>query len=115
MSPVRAQGINLALRDVIVATNHLVPVLRAAQDGALDPTAIDRALVRIQAEREPEIIEAQRLQAHEANRGELLRRVGIVRQGLSSLAPLVGPLVERVWIQQQLPLRNGITTVRLEV
>src|SRR5215212_3265671 len=28
MSPVRAEGINLALRDAIVAANHLVPVLR---------------------------------------------------------------------------------------
>jgi len=28
MSPVRAQGINLAFRDAVVAANHLVPVLR---------------------------------------------------------------------------------------
>ncbi|MEO1068305.1 MAG: FAD-dependent oxidoreductase [Cyanobacteria bacterium J06638_6] len=115
MSPVRAQGINLALRDVIVATNHLVPVLRAAQDGTPAPAAIDQALVGIQSEREPEIIQAQRLQAHEAERGELLRRIDIVRQGLSSLAPLVGPLVERVWTQQQLPKRHGTATVRLNV
>lgn len=32
MSPVRAQGINLALRDAVVAANHLVPVLSANQD-----------------------------------------------------------------------------------
>ncbi|MBE9136748.1 FAD-dependent monooxygenase [Nodosilinea sp. LEGE 07088] len=115
MSPVRAQGINLALRDVIVAANHLVPVLRAAQDGAPDPTAIDQALGRIQAEREPEIIEAQRLQAHEASRGELLRRFGLLRQGLSICSPMVGPLVEQVWTQQQKPLREGITPVQLEV
>lgn len=111
MSPVRAQGINLALRDVIVALNHLVPALRQA-----DPaTAIDRALEAIQAEREPEIIQAQTLQAHEASRGEMLRRFGLLRQGLSIAAPLVGPLVEQVWTRQQQPLREGITSVQLKV
>ncbi|MGB6015226.1 MAG: FAD-dependent monooxygenase, partial [Nodosilinea sp.] len=113
MSPVRAQGINLALRDVIVAANHLVPVLqRFDQSG---PAAIDQALARIQAEREPEIIQAQQLQAHEASRGDLLRRFWGLRQGLSTFSPLVGPLVKRVWTQQQQPLREGITPVRLEI
>ncbi|MGG6240034.1 FAD-dependent oxidoreductase [Nodosilinea sp. AN01ver1] len=113
MSPVRAQGINLALRDVIAAVNHLVPVLQQSEDSAT--AAIDRALARIQAEREPEIVQAQKLQAHEASRGELLRRFGVLRQGLSAFAPLVGPLVQRVWTQQQQPLREGITPVQLEV
>lgn len=113
MSPVRAQGINLALRDVIIATNHLVPVLQRSEDS--DSAAIDRALVHIQAKREPEIIQAQKLQAHEASRGEILRRFDLLRQGLSAFSPIVGPLVKRVWTQQQQPLRQGITTVRLEV
>jgi 2-polyprenyl-6-methoxyphenol hydroxylase-like FAD-dependent oxidoreductase len=113
MSPVRAQGINLALRDVIVAANHLVPVL--AGSSAPDPAALNQALARIQAEREPEIIEAQQLQAHEASRGELLRRFGLLRRGLSTLSPVAGPLVKQVWVSQQIPLRQGITAVRLEV
>jgi 2-polyprenyl-6-methoxyphenol hydroxylase-like FAD-dependent oxidoreductase len=29
MSPIRAQGINMALRDSIVAANYLVPLLQA--------------------------------------------------------------------------------------
>ncbi|HZG40620.1 MAG TPA: FAD-dependent monooxygenase [Nodosilinea sp.] len=115
MSPVRAQGINLALRDVIVAANHLVPVLNAWDDFDSDFAALDQALTRIQTEREPEIVQAQKLQAHEASRGELLRRFGVLRQGLSQFSPLVGPLVKRVWTQQQRPLREGITPVRLEV
>ncbi|MEA5451253.1 FAD-dependent oxidoreductase [Leptolyngbya sp. CCNP1308] len=115
MSPVRAQGINLALRDAIAAANHLIPILKTANPSALDPTALDRALVRIQAEREPEIIQAQKLQAHEASRGEMLRRFGNLRQGLSAFSPVVGPLVKRVWIQQQQPLREGITLAQLEV
>ncbi len=113
MSPVRAQGINLALRDVIVAANHLVPVL--AGSSAPDPAALDQALARIQAEREPEIIEAQQLQSHEASRGELLRRFGLLRRGLSTLSPVAGPLVKQVWVSQQISLRQGITAVRLEV
>ncbi|WOD38371.1 FAD-dependent oxidoreductase [Nodosilinea sp. E11] len=113
MSPVRAQGINLALRDVIVAANHLVPPLKL--EGAVEAAAIDGAIAQIQAEREPEIIQAQALQAHEASRGEQLRRFALLRQGLSSLAPVVGPLVKQVWSQQQQPLRQGITTVQLEV
>ncbi|MFQ4139290.1 FAD-dependent oxidoreductase [Nodosilinea sp. PGN35] len=113
MSPVRAQGINLALRDVMVAVNHLVPALNPSGP-ALDPAVVDRILARIQAEREPEVIQAQKLQSHEAHRGELLRRSSLLRQGLSLLAPVVGSLVERVWVQQQRPLREGTTPVRLE-
>jgi 2-polyprenyl-6-methoxyphenol hydroxylase-like FAD-dependent oxidoreductase len=59
MSPVGAQGINIALRDAIVAANHLVPALR---DGA-DPAAIDAASRAVQAERMPEITTIQDMQA----------------------------------------------------
>ncbi|MBD2233809.1 FAD-dependent oxidoreductase [Phormidium tenue] len=115
MSPVRAQGINLALRDAIAAANHLIPLFKTADTSTPDPTAVDRAIACIQAEREPEIIQAQQLQAHEASRGELLRRLGILRQGLSTFSPLVGPVVKQIWTQQQQPLREGMTTVRLQV
>jgi 2-polyprenyl-6-methoxyphenol hydroxylase-like FAD-dependent oxidoreductase len=59
MSPVGAQGINIALRDAIVAANHLVPALRG---GAL-PAALDAASRAVQAERVPEVEAIQRLQA----------------------------------------------------
>ncbi|HSM83352.1 MAG TPA: monooxygenase, partial [Nodosilinea sp.] len=113
MSPVRAQGINMALRDAIAAANHLVPVFKAG--GSVAAEAVDTAIARIQAEREPEIVEAQTLQAHEASRGELLRRFGPLRQGLSSFSPVVGPVVKQLWTQQQRPLREGMATVRLQV
>lgn len=58
MSPVGAQGINLALRDAIVAANHLVPALRGG-----DPAAIDAAARAVQAERMPEIAMIQAMQA----------------------------------------------------
>jgi 2-polyprenyl-6-methoxyphenol hydroxylase-like FAD-dependent oxidoreductase len=59
MSPVGGQGVNVALRDAVVAANHLVPALRAG--GA--PAALDEAARRIEAERTPEIVEVQRVQA----------------------------------------------------
>ena len=51
MSPVGAQGVNVALRDAVVAANALVPPLRANADAA----ALDAAAARIEPERGPEI------------------------------------------------------------
>ena len=59
MSPVGAQGINIALRDVVVAANHLVPVLR-------QPRASERiaaATETIERERTPELALIQRFQS----------------------------------------------------
>jgi 2-polyprenyl-6-methoxyphenol hydroxylase-like FAD-dependent oxidoreductase len=60
MSPVGGQGLNIALRDTIVAANHLVPVLT---DAKLDVSRLAAALHRIEAERMPEVALIQRLQA----------------------------------------------------
>src|SRR5262249_46303833 len=51
MSPVGAQGVNIALRDALVAANHLCPVLTAGGD----PSALDAAARRVRDERWPEI------------------------------------------------------------
>jgi 2-polyprenyl-6-methoxyphenol hydroxylase-like FAD-dependent oxidoreductase len=59
MSPVGAQGINLAIRDSIVAANELVPVLEAGAD----PAAVDAAAARIEATRLPEVRQIQFLQS----------------------------------------------------
>ena len=59
LSPVGAQGLNLALRDAIVAANHLVPALR----GGGAPAALDAAGARIEAERLPELRTIQRMQS----------------------------------------------------
>ncbi len=59
MSPVVAQGINIALRDAIVAANRLVPVL----SGAAAPAEIDAAAAGVEAERLPEVAEIQRIQS----------------------------------------------------
>jgi 2-polyprenyl-6-methoxyphenol hydroxylase-like FAD-dependent oxidoreductase len=56
MSPVGAQGLNLALRDAIVAANHLAPALRRG----LDPNLVAD---RVEAERGSEIDRVQRIAA----------------------------------------------------
>jgi 2-polyprenyl-6-methoxyphenol hydroxylase-like FAD-dependent oxidoreductase len=59
MSPVGAQGINLAIRDALAAANELVPVLGAGAE----PAALDAACRRVEEARAPEVREIQRLQS----------------------------------------------------
>jgi 2-polyprenyl-6-methoxyphenol hydroxylase-like FAD-dependent oxidoreductase len=112
MSPVRAQGVNLALRDAIVAANHLVPALRGG-----DAAALDAAARAIQAERGPEVVRVQALQAREA-RGQGDARSAIWRFALARwLAPRLGRRrwVQRAWLRRQRGLRLGVTDVRLRL
>ncbi len=111
MSPIRAQGINMALRDVIVAANYLVPVLQQPPNLA----AIDAALARIQAEREAEIIEIQRLQQAEVAQAELMHNYPILRHTVSRLAPVIGGRIRKSWLDRQLQLRQGFTQVCLKI
>jgi 2-polyprenyl-6-methoxyphenol hydroxylase-like FAD-dependent oxidoreductase len=62
MSPVGGQGVNIALRDALVAANHLVPVLTVGAN----PAEIDVATQQIQDERWPEIVTVQKMQEHQA-------------------------------------------------
>lgn len=110
MSPVGGQGLNIALRDAVVAANHLVPVLLAGGD----PTALDAAARRIEAERLPEIIAVQRAQSlpprivfSHAWWGEPVRYAIalLVRSGLAT----------RPALSQFRLFAFGATTVRLEV
>lgn len=111
MSPIRAQGINMGLRDVIVAANHLVPLLREGAGHA----AIEAVLPQIQAEREPEIVRAQQLQSQEAAQAELLGKSALLRWAASQLAPLIGKLVRQSWLARQRELRQGVTQIQLTV
>ncbi len=63
MSPVGGQGVNIALRDALVAANHLVPVLTAGGD----PSAIDAATRRVRDERWPEIVTVQQMQEEQGS------------------------------------------------
>jgi 2-polyprenyl-6-methoxyphenol hydroxylase-like FAD-dependent oxidoreductase len=113
MSPVRAQGINLALRDAVVAANHLVPVLRKGAE----PSALDAACRAVQAEREPEIVRAQKLQIREAA-GTGRRPLRSWRFELSKRAArLLGRYrwAQNAWLKRQHDLRFGSTQVKLKV
>jgi 2-polyprenyl-6-methoxyphenol hydroxylase-like FAD-dependent oxidoreductase len=85
MNAIRAQGINLGLRDAIVAANHLAEPLLRGEGGALLA-----ACEAIEAERRPEIEAAQRLQLEIA----------------AVPAPLFSPWVRR-WVMPPL-VRLGI-------
>ncbi|MES1023850.1 FAD-dependent monooxygenase [Gloeocapsa sp. BRSZ] len=110
MSPIRAQGINMALRDAIAAANYLVPCLSQG-----DTAEIDAVLPRIQSQREPEIIKAQRLQSQEAAQAELLENSAILRWGASVFAPLIRIPVKLSWLHRQRELRQGVTPIKLIV
>ncbi len=111
MSPIRAQGINVALRDVIVAVNHLVPVLTQETENK----EIDRVFSQIQKEREPEIIRIQQLQKEEGRQHEILPKNLFLRKIVFRLARLANKAVRLSWIQRQKKMRQGVTLVKLEV
>jgi 2-polyprenyl-6-methoxyphenol hydroxylase-like FAD-dependent oxidoreductase len=108
MSPVGAQGINIALRDALVAANHLVPAL-ARNAGAAE---LDDAATRVQAERLPEV---EAIQEQQQGPPRFLFVDGwtadlivaaltvLVRTGLMRL--IAGPFIRR--------FTRGVTTVRL--
>ena len=109
MSPARAQGINMGLRDAIVAANHLVPVLC---DGA-PPESLDAAAREIQREREPEIERAQALQLAVAEPPAIARRRWFRRW----VFPLLDRtrLLERFQLRAERVLRRGVVPVELSV
>jgi 2-polyprenyl-6-methoxyphenol hydroxylase-like FAD-dependent oxidoreductase len=110
MSPVGGQGINLALRDAIVAANRLVPALR----GGAGPAALDQAAAAIEPERGPEI---DRIQTLAAQPPKLVLGTG----WLASLARRALPLALRVPLTRRAAARTaglflyGAADVRLAV
>lgn len=111
MAPIRAQGINVALRDVIVAANHLIPLLQADAE----PDTIACALQAIQAEREPEIIRCQTLQRREQAQATQLCQSDWLRRLLTLMTPLLRPIIEQRWLERQEHLRFGLQPITLTV
>lgn len=113
MSPVGAQGINIALRDVIVAANHFVPLLRDHAEGA----ALDAAALVFEAERRKEVEPIQAMQRRAPrivlSKGLhldiLFALIGLLsRIGLSGLLGKLGARQRRMFL-------DGATDVHLEV
>lgn len=112
MSPLRAQGLNMALRDAVVAAALLAPALLAAGGAEEQREALDAVLPRIEAARRPEVEAVQALQAEEAHRAALLRNPGL-RRLVALSAPLSGPLLARRWRASQRVLRDGLAPLGL--
>jgi 2-polyprenyl-6-methoxyphenol hydroxylase-like FAD-dependent oxidoreductase len=110
MSPVRAQGINMALRDAIVAANHLVPAAKAGGD-------LDAAAIEIARERTPEIRRIQTLQIREVRGQRWARERPWLMKPLLAIAPALTrrAWVARAWLRQQHDLRFGVSDVTLRV
>lgn len=111
MSPVGGQGINIALRDAIVAANHLVPALGGPSP---DRAGLDAALRRIEEERMPEIAPIQELQTlppklvlSHAWWGEPLRRIAAFM--------LNRPFVQARALETAGRFMFGVTEVELRV
>jgi len=99
MSPVRAQGINMALRDSLVAACLL---------SQATPEELDLAAAVVQQQRLPEIQRAQALQSAEARQGHLVGHTPLLRALLAQGRALLGPVAQRVWQARQTPLREGL-------
>jgi 2-polyprenyl-6-methoxyphenol hydroxylase-like FAD-dependent oxidoreductase len=106
MSPVRAQGINMALRDAWAAAASLTPLLQASATA----DRLDQALANLAERRRAEVAAVQRLQLQETRRGEALRQQPWLRGLVAGAAPWLGPVIGHRWQHQQMPLRHGITS-----
>lgn len=105
MSPVRAQGLNMALRDAWATATRLTPLLQANAPA----DQLDRALAQLAQQRRAEVASLQQLQLQETRRGELLRHQGWLRALVAGAAPWLGPAIGHRWQHQQQPLRHGLT------
>jgi 2-polyprenyl-6-methoxyphenol hydroxylase-like FAD-dependent oxidoreductase len=109
MAPNGGQGINMALRDALVAANHLCPVLTRGGDAAV----IDAAARQVAAERMPEIVA---IQEHQRKQTQTFLRSD---RFLSRLAMRFLPFLAKSGLLRLLlgnrlrSLRDGVVPVRL--
>ncbi|MEZ4382528.1 MAG: FAD-dependent monooxygenase [Nannocystaceae bacterium] len=108
MSPLGGQGINVALRDALIAANHLVPALEAGGD----PAALDRACAAIERARLPEIEAIQALQTRQGQR--FLKPIGALTWRLLPTLLRFRRLATRLFRPRQ-AFRTGLVDVRLTV
>jgi 2-polyprenyl-6-methoxyphenol hydroxylase-like FAD-dependent oxidoreductase len=102
MSPIGGQGVSVAVRDVIVAANH---ILESGRDGAID----DPTLAAIEAERRPEI---ERSQAFQTRAGRITDAPAAVQW---IMANAVIPVATRLQGASYLRgLQEGFTEVKMK-
>jgi 2-polyprenyl-6-methoxyphenol hydroxylase-like FAD-dependent oxidoreductase len=102
MSPVGGQGVSIAVRDAIVAANHILAEAR-------DVDAIDDAvLARIEAERRPEI---EKMQAFQVRAGKINDAPPIAQWLIATIVPIVTKLQGASYLRE---LQFGVTDVRMK-
>jgi 2-polyprenyl-6-methoxyphenol hydroxylase-like FAD-dependent oxidoreductase len=110
-SPAGGQGLNMALRDAVVAANHLAPALLAGGVGA----QLDAAASAVQDERLPEILKIQRLQAQVPLL--LYQETWWSRAIVGQIAPAFAKLAPRFFADSfrrtNQPFLSGVADVRL--
>ena len=109
MAPNGGQGINVALRDALVAANHLCPVLARGNDSA----AIDAAAQQVAAERMPEIVA---IQEHQRKQTQTFLRSDRLSSRLAMrLLPVLAKsgLVHLLVGKRLRKLQHGVASVRL--
>ena len=100
-SPVGAQGINLGVRDAIVAANHLIPILSKPSN----LNDIDAILETIEKERLSEIKSIQRIQSFPPKlllkntwySKLILSLISTFSRDMTILAPINGPFAKFAW------------------
>jgi 2-polyprenyl-6-methoxyphenol hydroxylase-like FAD-dependent oxidoreductase len=110
MSPVGGQGINMALRDALVAANYLCPVLTAGGDAG----AIGAAARQVEQERTPEIVTIQEYQRKQAR---LLQAPGLGTRLMLRLMPVLirTGLMRPLMGKRAKAFADGVVPVRLTV
>ena len=109
MSPVGGQGLNVALRDAVVAANHLGRALMMRSDAA----TLDFAARNIQAERWPEIAQIQDMQQIAPRL--VLSNSPLSRVVVSAPAIAFGKMFLGGYLAQRFdPFLNGVTRVVME-
>jgi 2-polyprenyl-6-methoxyphenol hydroxylase-like FAD-dependent oxidoreductase len=109
MSPVGGQGINVALRDAIVAANHFGAALARDAGGA----ELDDAARRIEAERMPEVAAIQELQ----QMGPRLLFADSLLSPIATSAPVLWfarTFLAPIFVRRAQPFLRGVSEVRLE-
>ncbi len=113
MSPVGAQGINVALRDAVVAANHFVPLLREG----VGADALDNVAKQFQSARLPEVTKTQAIQRKIPpfllSRARWLDLMMAAVRGVTRFA-FVQKLADQR-IRKPNPLINGFTEITLRV
>ena len=116
MAPNRAQGINMALRDAIVVTNHFVQSVEQSSENISGHRTTD-VFRAIQAERQPEVEAVQKMQLAEWRKVAFISQAGLPYQGFKAIASLFGrfQFAQNIWLHEQKGLREGVRPVSLQV